>query len=185
MLNSLRMQETRIQFLTGAVNTGKTRFLEGLLPALDGSGLRTGGILAPGRYPVSGEKEYDLLLVPGRDKFALCTRILYPGWETIRDFRFNPQAIRAGLDHLLSLPLKGLHLIILDEVGPFELEGRVWAPAIPGLLKTGIPMIWTVRRNLIQPVRSQWGLGEPEILDLEQAKTHETMRHIKRWLGVT
>ena len=153
-----------------------------ILRELESSNLQIGGILAPGRYLDSGEKEFDLKLIPGGDKYFLSTRIQYTGWEAIGGFRFNPEAVEAGLKHLLSLSMRDFHLYLLDEIGPFELENLLWASAIPGLISKQVPMIWTVRQRIIEQVCIKWKIERPEIINLESGQKEELLKKIRKWL---
>jgi len=176
------MHANRVILLTGETGSGKTLALQQTLPELEKSGVLIGGLLAPGRFPDSGGKEYDLELYPGGKKYFLSTRITQKDWQIIGDFHFNPVAVEAGLKHLRCLPLKTLHLYLLDEIGPFELNGLLWSPAIPDLLDKGIPMIWTVRYDIIQQVCSKWELKNPEIIIQEKGQIRKTIASIKKCL---
>lgn len=153
-----------------------------ILQELAESGIRAGGILAPGKYNYRDEKEYDLKLYPGEKKFKLSSRKKKPGWQAIGNFWFNPQAIEAGLRHLGSLHTEQYHLYLLDEIGPFELDGLLWAKAIPALLDEGVPMIWCVRKRIIQQVCNKWNLENPEIISLEKEQREKSKGEIRIWL---
>ena len=176
------MQATMVILLTGETGSGKTMALQQILPELEKSGILVGGVLAPGRFPDSGPKEYDLELYPGGEKYFLSTRNKHKDWQVIGGFWFNPVAVEAGLRHLRCLPLKTFHLYLLDEIGPFELDGLLWAPKIPDLLNKGIPMIWTVRSDIIQQVCSKWELKNPDIIIQEKGQIGKTMASIRKWL---
>jgi nucleoside-triphosphatase THEP1 len=176
------MIKSKILILTGSTGTGKTRTLEKLIDGFGKSNIRFGGILAPGRYLESGQKEFELILVPGRQRFPLSTRIPYPGWQPVGGFRFNPEALEKGLEHLQQLPGMQYQLFLLDEIGPFELEGHVWADAVPALLDTGIPMIWTVRSSLLDKVCKKWDLADPLIVRVKKDHEDENIKEIKAWL---
>jgi len=174
---------TPILLLSGGSGTGKTTILKNILPELNTSGVNIGGMLAPGRHLATGEKEFDLELIPGEEKYFLSTRIQYTGWEAIGGFRFNPEAVDAGLRHLRSLPRGQYDLYLLDEIGPFELEGFLWAPVIPDLINTGVPMIWTVRSSILEKVSSNWGLINPTIVTSAEGSPEEPTKQIRKWLG--
>lgn len=176
------MQATRILLLTGKTGSGKTLVLQHTLPELEKSGVLVGGLLAPGRFPDSGGKEYDLVLYPEKEKYFLSTRMIHSGWQVIGGFWFNPEAVEAGLRHLRRLPLKTFHLYLLDEIGPFELDGRLWSPSIPDLMDKGIPMIWTVRNDIIPEVCNKWQLVNPEIITHEKGQAGKTILSIRKWL---
>jgi nucleoside-triphosphatase THEP1 len=148
---------------------------------LGSAGIISGGILAPGRYLDSGEKEYDLELHPVDIKCSLSSRIRYPGWQKIGGFYFNPEAIEAGLGHLYDLTQKAYQLLVVDEIGPFELDGLLWAPAIPGLLEKNEPMIWTVRNRIVYPVCDRWKLENPHIINLDEIGSESALKNIRIW----
>ena len=176
------MSQPGILLLTGGTGSGKTMVLAEILRELGSSDIQIGGMLAPGRYLDSGEKEFDLELIPGGERYFLSTRIQYKGWEAIGGFRFNPEAVEAGLKHLLSLPVRVFELYLLDEIGPFELDDLLWASAIPGLIKQQVPMIWTVRQRIIEQVCIKWKIDRPEIINLESGKREEVLIKIRTWL---
>lgn len=176
------MRGKNILLLTGGTGSGKTMTLKKILSRLESSGIPAGGMLAPGRFLASGEKEFDLELIPGPDRYFLSTRIQYTGWQAIGGFRFNPEAVEAGLRHLRSLPQKQFHLYLLDEIGPFELDGLLWAPVIPDLLETSTPMIWTVRTRIVDRVREQWNLDESDTVLLKEGSPDKAVDEINTWM---
>ena len=182
------MNSSRILLLTGQTGSGKTSTLKKLLPELKSSGIRAGGILAPGRLLASGEKEFDLELIPGPGKYFLSSRTpadSRSGWQPIGGFYFNPEAVDKGLQHLRSLPGKQFQLYLLDEIGPFELKGLLWAQVIPDLLATGTPMIWTVRKRILELVLEKWGLQNVVVVYLEHGDTEKTKEQIGLWIKKT
>ncbi|MFC2113144.1 nucleoside-triphosphatase [Bacteroidota bacterium] len=176
------MQDPSVLLLTGETGTGKTTVLKNILRELKTSGVNTGGMLAPGRYLASGEKEFDLELIPGEEKYSLSSRIEHTRWEAIGGFWFNPEAVEAGLRHLRSLSHGQYDLYLLDEIGPFELEGLLWAPAIPELINTCVPMIWTVRASILEKVCRKWGLHNPMIVTKTEGIQKEPTKQIHKWL---
>jgi nucleoside-triphosphatase THEP1 len=60
-------------------------------------------------------------------------------------------------------------MIVIDELGPLELSGRGWAPAIERILiESPKPMIWTVRRSLLTKISHKWNIGQIEVIDSAQ-----------------
>jgi nucleoside-triphosphatase THEP1 len=52
-------------------------------------------------------------------------------------------------------------LIVIDEIGPLELGGDGWAPAIEQLVShSSRPMIWVVREHLVEKIARKWTVGE-------------------------
>ena len=173
------MRGNNILLLSGNTGTGKSTVLARICQELEQSGISAGGILAPGRYLDSGLKDYDLQLLPGRKKLPLSTQTENQHWISIGGFYFNPEAIYAGLSHLASLTVKRYHLCLLDEIGPFELKGLLWAPVIPDLLALGVPMIWTVRERIIERVKSKWDIPGAGIISVDE----RAVEKIRDWIG--
>lgn len=176
------MHHSGILIITGGSGSGKSTILKNVFQGEIFSEVKPGGILAPGRYLPSGIKEFDLELIPGNEKYFLSSQTHYSGWEAIGNFWFNPPAIQAGLKHLTTLEQNHYHFYVLDEIGPFELEGLLWAQAIPGLLKKEIPMIWTIRYSLIKQVCKKWGLLNQTIVNLGNEDFYSSLFAIEKWI---
>ena len=67
----------------------------------------------------------------------------------------------------------------MDEVGPFELEGRIWADAITAQRSMDIcPILWVVRKHLIEEVISKWQLEGPVIFNIEHNSVDQAIESI-------
>ena len=176
------MHSSNILLLTGKSGSGKSQILSSVLLELEPTGLKTGGILAPGRYLKNGEKVFDLELLPGDEKYFLSTRNKQSDWKAIGSFWFNPIAVEAGLKHLSVLGHQNYDLCFVDEIGPFELDGELWSSAIPILLNTGIPMIWTLRPGILDQVCLKWGLINPTIVYLSEEISPNSKSIIRDWI---
>ena len=176
------MTQPSILLLTGGAGSGKSSVLKTIYQKLISAGLDAAGILSPGRYLDSGEKEFDLELVPCGKKYFLSSRNSHPEWKAIGNFWFNPIAVEAGLRHLNELNPEKCDLYIIYEVGPFELDGKIWAPAIPDLMDKGIPMIWTLRQSILDQVCEKWRIADPTIVQLSENETSNSISLIHTWI---
>ena len=60
-------------------------------------------------------------------------------------------------------------LVVVDEIGIFELDGKVWADSLSFLVRESQSnMIWVVRDTLIEKVIRKWNLQKPVIIDIER-----------------
>jgi nucleoside-triphosphatase THEP1 len=62
-------------------------------------------------------------------------------------------------------------LIVVDEVGPFELDGKVWADSLTHLLGgQKYSLLLVVREQLVSRVIQQWSLKNAMIFEIGQVK---------------
>ncbi|HPW17917.1 MAG TPA: nucleoside-triphosphatase [Candidatus Aminicenantes bacterium] len=119
--------------LTGPVHGGKTTFLERAWPGWAAAGLACAGFLSPAATDENGETGYDLLEVP-----ALRRRPYLRRGGGARAARTGPYAFLPGaLERARRILRHGgrAGLLIVDEVGPLELEGGGLWPALRGALR--------------------------------------------------
>ena len=89
-----------------------------------------------------------------------------------RKERKETKALRLGEN--LSLRLsekqeKGSRLAVIDELGPFELNGQGWAKAMDHLMATYHgPMIWVVRESLINEMLQRWPAQSQQVFDVRE-----------------
>lgn len=104
-------------------------------------------------------------------------------WYSLGKFYFKPSSLSQGDNLLQSDEILKNKIIILDEIGPFELKGEVWANGLNKLLNTysGI-LILSVRKTLIREVISHWNLQHPEIIDISKIQVEEMLNKIKEIL---
>jgi nucleoside-triphosphatase len=185
------MDDQAVLMLSGINGSGKTETLRRLITEIEGVEIKVGGLLAPGRFTESGSKEYDLELIPGHQIYHLSTRMHFPAWQPLGGFRFNPEAVDAGQNHLKTLIQRKYEIHILDEIGPFELEGFLWADGIPALLESKVPLICTIRPQILDEVQNHWKFLRPTIIRISGEKNLNIKsiiewisRHIPRYRGV-
>lgn len=91
------------------------------------------------------------------------------GWEKTGRFYFNPGAISLGNKILCNPDINNNDLVVVDEVGPFELDGKIWADSITKQIMGGSsPLLWVVRRQLAGKVIGKWKLKDPVIMDVDK-----------------
>ena len=164
------MKEHPLVFIvTGRRGEGKTSFVSGLTAGFAEMNLMPDGILAltsPGKE-IPGR--YTLKHIQSGRMIPLCSRKQVRGWQKTGPFYFNPQALEAGNRILTHPGIKNNDLIILDEIGKFELEGRIWAESLTWLLlNVSCPLIITVREALVEQVIGHWNLSAVEIVHISK-----------------
>jgi nucleoside-triphosphatase THEP1 len=134
------MANSRIILVVGPRFSGKSRFVENLLPKIRESGLRLAGFLQRGVFDETGVKiGYDLVSVEDDSAVTLARRSALEGpWE-FRDEAFEKAA---------GLVREDADVIILDEIGPLEISGGGHAETMHQALSTGAAVLIVVREEL-------------------------------------
>jgi nucleoside-triphosphatase len=89
------------------------------------------------------------------------------GWEKFRRFYFNPKGFAFGKGILSPDNLQNTEIIVIDEIGPFELQGKGWRKAIDKLLvETNKPMIWVCRESILKEIVEGFNLQSYQVIDI-------------------
>ena len=155
-----------LTLLCAASGMGKTTFLCDQVARLAAQGRSVGGVVSPAVFEQGRRVGYDLLdlrsgvrrplaRAVGVDSVAAISAADAPA---VGSYRFAETALRAGNDAIIQAVREGLDIIAIDEVGPLELQGGGWTPALEFALHTcrpGQQLIVTVRPTLADklPVR--------------------------------
>ena len=169
----------RIFILTGPVNSGKSTFLDQLAVALQDERIRLAGLIAKKHWEGERDVTYFIRDIQEGGSLPLSSGTDTEGWLKTGSFYFNPDAVAFG-NELLKNAAKELNdIVIIDELGPFELENKMWAEAITSLLvKTDLPMIWVVRTSLLDEIIKKWDITDPVIIDITKTSVRQAVKQI-------
>ncbi len=162
---------------------GKQLFLKELIAKLRGKGYRIGGILAEGFWNGGSRDRFELVDLRTNDRILYCQRKAINDWPKIRHFYVNPKGIEFGEKALLPSNLEDTEIIAIDEIGPFEMDGKGWANALKRISEDlpDHPMIWTVRSALLEPVKNYFLDNPPLIIDISVTTIQEEVEKIIRF----
>jgi nucleoside-triphosphatase THEP1 len=148
-----------ILLVTGPQGSGKTGFVLSLADALRLEHIPITGIASICVLEQGSRTGYDVRNLRNGQQTPLC-RIGAPdrGMKA-GQFSFIPEAFDFGLEALQTgIQAPDMDLMILDELGPLELEGKGWAAVLQKMREsTAKVLLITVRPSLVEPVVSHWG----------------------------
>jgi nucleoside-triphosphatase len=161
--------------ITGGQGQCKTTFLHLVLGLTIGLHVRVRGVIAPGHMRDGRRSGFTLVdLATGRHE-ELCSIDPDPRCELHGRFYFRPEGLAFGRRALAPPDPRKTDLVVIDEVGRFELQGAVWAEQLEQLLRhPHPPMVWTVRRRLLDTVVERWNLTNPVVVDVGAASVMAT-----------
>ncbi|OFY93353.1 MAG: hypothetical protein A2491_06400, partial [Bacteroidetes bacterium RIFOXYC12_FULL_35_7] len=145
--------------ITGEVGTGKTSFLKKLIVRFEEQNIKTGGLLSKRIYQNEKLEGYDLFSIKQNKYVPLIREKCFSENDlSLGSYYFNSETINIGNKILLE-DSKLSDILIIDEIGPLELNNNGWANTITTILtSTKIPMIWIVRTSLLHEVQRKWGI---------------------------
>jgi nucleoside-triphosphatase len=170
--------------LTGKTGSGKTTLLLKLVEVLRQHHISVAGFAAvavPGDAPSDAYHIHDL---ESGHSLPLASRKFSDGWERTGNFYFDPEGIRMGKKILEDEAVRDKDLVIMDEIGPFELEGGIWAAPLTRLLTVHSgAVLLVVRESLVPSVLDHWDLDGALILAAGQLSPGHAadliMSHVK------
>ncbi len=109
----------------------------------------------------------------------LCTNEINKEWLKYGPYYFNPERIKYG-NSILSIDiLSGVQLIIIDEIGPLEINGQGWCSAIEKITSgTEITQLRVVRKGLVKKFTRKWNTGNVYIFDVNESSLQEVEEKI-------
>lgn len=162
--------------VTGKRGVGKTTSLAQAVKALKAAGLEVGGILAVGLWEGGIRGGFDIVDLLTGERRLLCRRDkegVFPGFGP---FCFREQGLALGRRALSPEQVQRVDLVVVDEVGPWELQGQGWAKSLDILVQTvNIPMVWVVREEIVEAVRRRWGLKEAPVFEVTGGRKVEDL----------
>ena len=158
-----------IFILTAGVGSGKTTTAKEIIHSLQKRGVRCKGFLSVGIEVKEVRSGFSLVDINSSESVILCNTTYQEGWTPTGRYYFNPAALEFGNNLLNQANLQATDLVVIDEIGPMELNNHGWAESI-GALCRGIPtpQLWIVRESLVKQVIRKWSVGDIRIFHLMQ-----------------
>jgi nucleoside-triphosphatase THEP1 len=171
--------------LTGPQGSGKTGSVVSLAETLRRNGVSVRGVASVCLMDQGRRTGYDALDLSTGDRVALCRTDVPDQLLSAGQFSFFPEGFEFGFRVLLNnRHREHPDLVILDEVGPLELDGKGWAPALSEILAGDAQLLLlTVRPKLVDRVCRQWHLQPAALWDSERLDLAEATRALLNMTG--
>ncbi|MBK9392188.1 MAG: hypothetical protein IPN68_19130 [Bacteroidetes bacterium] len=174
----------RVFIITGPIGAGKTNFAKQLSDKLKKNKIIAGGIITEKILDVSSAVGYDLVDIESLDRVVFLRQNSECGSESIGRFTICSDAIEAGNRILRTVAAIDNKVIIIDEVGMLELNGKGWSESINSLLaKAGRVLIITVRSSFIEEVIAKWNITDPVVVDVVTGFNDKKLEEITRLIS--
>jgi nucleoside-triphosphatase THEP1 len=142
----------RLFILSGPVHSGKTSFVAGRVGEALKRGIRPVGYLSPAAWEGGRPEGYDLLSIPGGRCLPFLRRSGGDDWQRVGPYFLVPETL--ALAQAVIRGGAGSPLLIVDEIGPLELQGRGVRSAVEELLsRPPEKLLLVVREGLVDVFR--------------------------------
>jgi iron complex transport system ATP-binding protein len=160
--------EHHIFLVTGGVQSGKTTFVSSLVERLRRDRLKVAGFLSQGIMKDGQRSGFTLVDLISGKQIPLASLNPQNGWTPFRRFFFNPEAWEEAESMIRDGLLEKPDLIVIDEVGPMELQGEGWSKILENLAaKRPVLQLWVVRKQCLQEVTDLWKIPQEYVFSID------------------
>lgn len=160
-----------IYLLSGPVQGGKTTYLADQIKRFKKQDLKVMGFLCPGSFSENRRTAFSLENIETGFRVPMGSEKEVKGWGRYKRFFFNPEAYYQGARWIRESILKDPDLLVIDEVGPMELDGGGWAEILEFLeTKKTIEQLWVVREKLAMEVAQRWNIAKDQCVRIDESE---------------
>ncbi len=162
----------KITVITGGTQSGKTTYLIEYLKSLKKQNeIIIGGIIAHG-IDKNGERlGFEIEDISTGERELFCNKTKEVGDINFSRFYFKKKGINFG-EQALNKAIHNSNLLVIDEIGPLELNKKVWYGIIEKAIATeDLDMIWVVRKKILNKVLNTWGHINVEVITPDYSPT--------------
>jgi len=168
-----------IFILTGKINEGKTTFARRLVDILAAGGLKPAGFFSIGNANDHTRHAYSIINIQSGAVHALCSAEPGKNKMKVGRFYFDESGVEAGRRIITGSLNQGNDFLVIDEIGPFEINDQGWAPAIETAIRSQpIAHLWIVRESLVRPMIRKWNVGDVYVFNVSREIVEEIAKII-------
>jgi len=166
-----------IIILSGPVHGGKTTLIQKSLSRWAASGLNFGGFLTIAVPDASGVVEYDFLDLKDGRRLPFLRRTAEGGGERTGSFFVVSRTL--DIARSLILAADPAELLIVDEIGPLEIAGGGFWPALREVLsRPGMKTLLVAREEILEDLGKLLGGPMPLIIDVCDTNAHRLLDRV-------
>lgn len=156
-----------IFILTGAVHSGKTTLLKGTIQVFKRKKLIVHGFLSVAVFRGSERIGYDLFDLKKEQSIPLIRREGKKDWQRVGSYFFLPSGLEEA-QRIISRS-KNSDICVVDEIGPLELSGKGFWPALKPILFSPLTsFLISVRKSILQDFLSILEETDSKVFDIRE-----------------
>jgi nucleoside-triphosphatase THEP1 len=176
-------KKSNVVIITGEIGSGKTSMISGISARLKESGILAGGIIAPAVFEGDQKTGYKIIDISNSVEMQLSQTSEMDGMARVGKYFFNSGAITFGREALSVERNQDSQIVLIDEVGAWELQGQGWAGSLNELIiNCNMPLIITVRKSFLDLVIENWMLQNPLVIEAEDNTTDKAFNEMLKFI---
>ncbi|HUI33518.1 MAG: nucleoside-triphosphatase [Dysgonamonadaceae bacterium] len=141
-----------IFIISGEKGSGKTAFLIDVLAFFQMNGFVVGGFVA--LHELQSDC-YQIKDIKTNEQSPLMERIATFDHRP-NHFKFFPKGVEVGNNCIKELLAHPPDIAIVDEIGGYELAGKLWSSSFTQLMESSVPLIFTTKARQLEGVVKKW-----------------------------
>lgn len=172
-------RKSNVVLITGEIGSGKTSLITQIATLLKEKGINIGGILAPSIYDKDEKTGYNIIDLSLGRQMRLSQTEKAEGMARVGRYFFVPEAIELGKIALSVKNNGDSEIVLIDEIGAWELQGQGWATSLNELIiQYNMPLVLTVRKSFLELVCETWMFQNPLVIEADKISVTEALNKI-------
>ncbi len=178
-------KKSNVIIITGEIGSGKTSLIKEIAERFKEKSIRVGGIIAPAVFTDDIKSGYSIINISTGENIPLSQTNEMDGLARVGKYFFFREGIDFGISALSAERNKDKQIVIIDEIGAWELQGQGWATSLNELIiNCNMPLIITVRRSFLDLVIENWMLQNPLVIEAKGAEAEDVLIKILKFTGI-
>jgi len=157
------MSSNKVVIISGDKGEGKTTKIVEIIDKLKRNDVAVTGFVAIGEWENGERSKYTMLDIRTGKSAVICTATMTNGYDKHGRFYFNPLAVKFG-ENILYSQQNISQVVVIDEIGPFELDGKVWHNSLLHHLEnTQNLLLLSVRTKLVDEIVEKYTLANVSV----------------------
>ena len=180
------MNSLQVILISGKQGDGKSTLLQEIVRSPGFGKYNFSGIIAKGILNQDGTKDFVLHDILTNYEIHFASKDHDTSYINYGSYFFNPDAIQYGEKILSKALSEKVQVIILDEIGPMELNHTIWYNSLVTILKSfkGV-LILTIRESLIEQVLETFQINPAAVYSAQITNRNEIVSKISEILSLS
>lgn len=170
----------KVVIISGDKGSGKTTFLVDILSLLQMDGFVVDGFVA---IHTIEPDSYLIKNAATREESLIMQRVA--SYKRRPDhFKIFQEGVEKGLLWIEEILEQSPDIAAIDEIGGYELQGKLWSDGFTRLVESDIPLIFTVKTKYIDEVVKKWNIDPSIIFGSDDfSNSNKAVEKVKELLG--